>query len=87
MYIYTHIYISVYNFEAVSLFRKNSLGHPAPCFVIFEQTKRYIVPIVPEVKTDAEFVHQLSTTEASLKVWSYVIMRLENAQLVLTTIW
>ena len=37
-----------------------------------------------KAKTDAEFVHRLSTAEASLKVWSYVIMPSENvAQLVL----
>ena len=77
--------ISVYNFGAVSPFRENSSSRPAPCFLPSEQTKRYAVPIVPEAKTDAEFVHQLSTAEASLEVWSYVIIMLsENvAQLVL----
>ena len=75
---------SVYIFGAVSLFSKNSSSRPAPCFLLSEQTKRYTVHIVPEAKSDAEFVHQLSTTEASCMGWSYVIMRSENAaQLVL----
>ena len=75
---------SVYNFGAVSPFRKNSSSLPAPYFLLSEKTKRCAVPIVPEAKTDNEFVHQLSTAEASLKVWSDVIMQSENvAQLVL----
>ena len=44
---------SIYSFEAVSLFRENSLSRPAPCFLLSEQTKKYAVPIVPEAKTDA----------------------------------
>ena len=74
----------MYNFGVVSPFRKNSSSRPAPCFLPFEQTKRYAIPIVPEAKSDADFVHQLSTEELSLKVWTYVIMRSENiARLVL----
>ena len=61
--------IGVYNFGAVSPFRENSSSRPAPCFLLSEQTEIYAIPIVPEAKTDAEFVHQLSTAEASLKVW------------------
>ena len=71
---------SVYNFEAVSPFRENSSSRPAPCFLLSEQTKRYGVPIVPEAKTDAEFVHQLSTAQGSRKVSSKlrIIIRSEN---------
>ena len=66
--------ISIYNFGAVGPFNEN----PALCFVLSEQTKRNTVPVVQEAKTDAKFVHQLSTAEASLKVWSYVIMQSKN---------
>ena len=68
---------SVYNFGAVSPFCENSSSRPAPCFLLSEQTKRYAVLVVPEAKTDAKFVHHLASAEASLKVWSYVIMRWE----------
>ena len=40
-------------------------------------------PDLSWAKTDTEFFHQLSTTEVSLRVWNYVIMRSVNAQLVL----
>ena len=70
--------VSMYNFGAVSLLCKNSSSRPALCFLLSEQTKRYTLPVVLEAKTDTEFVHQLSATEASLKVWSYVIMQSEN---------
>ena len=66
--------ITIYNFGAVSSARKNSLSRPALCFLLSEQTKRYAVPVFPEAKTDTKFVHQLSTAEASFKVWSNVIM-------------
>ena len=33
--------------------------------LLSEQSKRYAVPVVPEAKTDAEFVHQLSTAVAN----------------------
>ena len=74
--------ISVYNFRAVSLFHENFSSRPDLCFLLSEHTKRYSVPVVPEAKTDAEFVHQLSTAEASLNL--RMIMRSENvAQVVL----
>ena len=76
--------ISSYNFGAVSPFRENSSSRPAPCFLLSEKTKRYAVPAVPEAKTDAEFVHQLSSSLASLVEWSYIITLYEIvAQLVL----
>ena len=47
--------------------------------LLSEQGKRYAVPVVSEVKSDDELVHQLSTAEAYLKVWSYVNIRAGNA--------
>ena len=55
--------ISAYNSGAVSPLCKNSSSRPALCFLLSEP------------KTDAEFVHQLSTVKASLKVWSYIIIQ------------
>ena len=60
--------ISIYNFGAVIPSRE-TLSCPPPCFLLSEQTKRYTISVVPEKKkTDAEFVHQLLTVEASLKI-------------------
>ena len=79
--------VSMYNFAVVSLTRKNSSTHPAPCFALSKQTKRYTVTVVPNVKNDAKFVHQLSIAEWNLKVWNYGIMRSSSStELLLYTI-
>ena len=74
----TVLLAGIYDFGAVSPTRESSSSHPTPCFLLSEQTKRYAVPVVPEAKTDAKFVHHLSTAEANFKVWNYVIMRSEK---------
>ena len=61
--------INIYNLGAVSSFCENSLSLPALCILLFEQTKRYTVPVVPETKTDTGFVPQLLIAEASLMVY------------------
>ena len=70
---HTHpAFICCYNFGTVSPIRENSSCRPALCFVLSEETKRYCASVVPDTKTDAKLVHQLSHTEANRKVWSYV---------------
>ena len=72
-------FICCYNFGTVSPIRENSSCRPALCFVLSEETKRYCASVVPDTKTDAKLVHQLSHTEANLKVWSYVSVRASSA--------
>ena len=72
--------LSVYNFGAVSPTRENSSSRPAPCFLLSKRTKTYAVPVVSDAKTDAEFVHQISTVEADLTCGvtsSYVIIAMQ----------
>ena len=68
--------IRAYYFGVASPFHEKCSSLPAPSFLLFEQAKRYMcaVPVVPEANTDAKFVYQLLTTEASLNVWRYMYL-------------
>ena len=46
----TRCLISIYNFEAVSPTHENCSSCPALCCLLSEKGKRYVVPVVPEVK-------------------------------------
>ena len=62
--------ISIYNFGEVSLTHENCSSRPALCCLLSEKGKRYVVPVVPEVKVMPSLSKRSRTQKLS---WYYMV--------------